>query len=86
MTLGSDTKVVLPVNPEGACGEGNAVTLVDVTADADNTITACESITAGNGFKVEAPSDVTFIAGDHVSLTGGFSVSAGAGLSIQAGP
>ena len=61
-----------------------------VLADEEVTSTvvheACRSITAGDGFHVLAPGDVTFRAGSHVTLGSGFSVGGGATFAIEIEP
>jgi hypothetical protein len=47
---------------------------------------ACQSITAGNGFEVQAPGDVVFRARGRIVLTDGFSVGAGARFSAEITP
>ena len=46
----------------------------------------CGTLTAGGGYGVAAPGDVTLRAGKTVVLTDGFHVGAGARLTIDAGP
>lgn len=85
-TLTGDTTVVAVANQAGTCGDGETITLENVTADANHTLEACTSITVGNGFEIVNPGSVTFIAGDHVGILGDLSVAAGATLSVQIDP
>ncbi len=59
--------------------------LVLAAEDVTSTVVyqACTSITAGDGFHLLAPADVTFRAGSHVVLGNGFSVGNGATLKIE---
>ena len=55
--------------------------MVDLGAQQVDTVTifeACEILSAGSGFEVAAPGDVTFRAGNRIVLRDGFSVRQGA--------
>ncbi len=76
----------LGFNPYYACLGLNDLVLTDVTVDSTVVYQACTSITAGGGFHVLPPGDVTLRAGSRVALGSGFSVGLGATLTIEIAP
>ncbi len=76
----------LGFNPYYACFGIDHLALAGDTVDATAVYQACTSITAGDGFEVLAPGDVTLRAGSRVGLDDGFSVGPGATLTIEIAP
>ena len=78
---------------------GGAISVVDPTAGcvdelvlsnqvvaSTRTYDACDTLTAGSGYEVHPPGDVTFRAGSKVVLESGFAVLGGASLTIEIAP
>lgn len=63
---------------KGSSGCTEDVHLTNQTVSSTIQFEACSSLTAGSGFHIEQPGDVTFRAGDRIILEDGFSVGAGA--------
>lgn len=79
----TDTDVVLTL---GACGELEDRALSAQTVSTIEVFEACNSITAGPAFLVEASGEVTFRAAGFVALRDGFSVTAGGVLVVENAP
>jgi len=62
------------------------VSLADQTIDDARTYEACEELSAGNGFAILSPGNVTFRSGRTVVLRNGFSVGSGARFRIEIDP
>jgi len=65
------------------CGGPNHLILENQTVNDTQEFVGCLTLTAGNGFVVEANGDVTFRAGEKVVLQDGFSVAAGGRFKIE---
>jgi len=61
----------------GTCGHPDERVLTATTVTTTELAQACTQITAGSGFRVEDPGDVTLRAGQRIVLTDGFSVEGG---------
>jgi RHS repeat-associated protein len=75
---------ILEIVEQGACTPGPVV-LESQTVTTTETFTSCTTIEAGNGFAVESPGDVTFLAEGTIALKDGFSVGTGARFVAAAG-
>ena len=75
---------ILEIVEQGACTPGPVV-LESQTVTTTEIFTSCTTIEAGNGFAVEAPGNVTFLAEETIALQDGFSVGTGASFVGAAG-
>jgi hypothetical protein len=71
---------------EAACDGQEYIDLSSATVTTSETFGACDTLTAGSGFAIESPGDVTFEAGNMIVLENGFSVDAGATLTATIDP
>ena len=62
---------------DAACGAVQDLDLDDSVIGTCQVYEACATVTAGNGFQVDATGDVTFRAGQKIVLGDGFSVAGG---------
>lgn len=60
--------------------------LAGQTVDTVAIFEACDTLTAADGFRVSAPGEVTFRAGNRIVLGDGFSVDAGAHFTALIDP
>ncbi len=74
--------------PDGcdACVGVEDLVLSGETVTSTVVYQACNSITAGAGFQILTPGDVTLRAGSLVGFSSGFSVGAGATLGVEIAP
>ncbi len=73
----------LGFNPYYTCLGVKEWVLSGETVDTTAGYQACDTITAGDGYQVLAPGDLTLRAGNRVQLTSGFSVGSGAALKVE---
>jgi Zn-dependent metalloprotease len=70
----------------GGCPYDDFVDMTSQAVTTTETFGACDTLTAGTGFAVESPGDVTFEAGNTIVLENGFSVGSGATLTAVIDP
>jgi len=70
----------LEVGVGSDCTDAETVTLADATVSTPVSITACESVNAGDGYTIAGSGNVTLTAGRSIALGDGFSVESGGGL------
>ncbi len=87
---GSDDNLDIDADgvPDGcdACIGVEDLALSGETVTSTVVYEACNSITAGAGFQILTPGDVTLRASNVVGLSSGFSVGAGASLKVEIAP
>ncbi len=65
------------------CPYSATLDLSSQTVTTTETFGACDTLTAGSGFAVVSPGNVTFVAGNRIILDNGFSVGSGAVFTAQ---
>jgi hypothetical protein len=81
--------LTVPARPSECTPTGGCTLMVNLeneTITGSDTRTACQTLTAGNGFVVDARGDLRLVAGETVVLGDGFSVLTGGALTVEIDP
>jgi extracellular elastinolytic metalloproteinase len=80
-----DDVVVAVSDPCSCSAASDDLDLQSQTITSTQLFEACQTITAGSGFQIDTPGDVTFHAGAKIILENGFSVGSGARFTAVIG-